>query len=25
VRKRFRKDIEFFGYEFETAPRQVVR
>ena len=25
VRKRFRRDIEFFGYEFETAPRQVVR
>jgi chondroitin 4-sulfotransferase 11 len=25
VRERFRKDIEFFGYEFETAPRQVVR
>jgi hypothetical protein len=25
VRKRFRRDIEFFGYEFETAPREVVR
>jgi chondroitin 4-sulfotransferase 11 len=25
VRKRFRRDIEFFGYEFKTAPRQVVR
>jgi chondroitin 4-sulfotransferase 11 len=25
VRKRFRRDVEFFGYEFETAPRQVVR
>jgi hypothetical protein len=25
VRKRFRKDIEFFGYEFEMAPREVVR
>ena len=25
VRKRFRRDIEFFGYEFATAPRQVVR
>jgi len=25
VRKRFRRDIEFFGYEFETAPGQVVR
>jgi Sulfotransferase family len=24
VRKRFRRDIEFFGYEFETAPGQVV-
>ena len=25
VRKRFLRDVEFFGYEFETAPRQVVR
>ena len=25
VRKRFRRDIEFFGYVFETAPEQMLR